>query len=168
MVVRGDQIATAQGHHAQEPVDGTAAAVLGPAGLHLPGGAEQVSCLVDSVAAPKQFGQRHNRGERRGPSTRSFRQVDHVAAEPFRGGQLATVEQADPVPGQRADEQLGLVGATPLSVILRPAPPDCDSPQNLGEKLRLASELELERVAFYHYGLMRLDALDLIREAATT
>jgi hypothetical protein len=61
-----------------------------------------------------------------------------------------------------------LVGETPLSVVLRPAPPDCDSPQNLREKLHLAAELDLARVDFYHYGLMRLDALDVIREAATT
>jgi hypothetical protein len=61
-----------------------------------------------------------------------------------------------------------LVGEAPLNVILRPAPPDCDSPQNLREKIRLAGELNLARVDFYHYGLMRLDALDLIREAATT
>jgi hypothetical protein len=61
-----------------------------------------------------------------------------------------------------------LAGETPLNVVLRPAPPDCDSPQNLREKLRLAGELDLARVDFYHYGLMRLDALDLIREAGTT
>ena len=61
-----------------------------------------------------------------------------------------------------------LAGEAPLSVVLRPAPPDCDSPQNLREKIRLAAELDLARVDFYHYGLMRLDALDLIREAATT
>jgi hypothetical protein len=61
-----------------------------------------------------------------------------------------------------------LAGEAPLSVVLRPAPPDCDTPQNLREKIRLAAELDLARVDFYHYGLMRLDALDLIREAATT
>ena len=61
-----------------------------------------------------------------------------------------------------------LAGEAPLNVVLRPAQPDCDSPQNLREKIRLAAELDLARVDFYHYGLMRLDALDLIREAATT
>jgi hypothetical protein len=61
-----------------------------------------------------------------------------------------------------------LVGETPMSVVLRPAPPDCDSPENLREKFRLAEELNLTRVDFYHYGLMRLDALDVIREAAPT
>jgi hypothetical protein len=52
-----------------------------------------------------------------------------------------------------------------LSVVLRPMPPDCDSASNLREKVALARELGLRRVDFYHYGLMRLDALDLIREA---
>ena len=52
-----------------------------------------------------------------------------------------------------------------LSVVLRPMPPDSESASNLREKVRLARELGLRRVDFYHYGLMRLDALDLIREA---
>jgi hypothetical protein len=52
-----------------------------------------------------------------------------------------------------------------LSVVLRPMPPDCDSAENLREKVSLARELGLRRVDFYHYGLMRLDALDLIGEA---
>jgi hypothetical protein len=55
-----------------------------------------------------------------------------------------------------------------LSVVLRPMPPDCDSAANLREKVRLARDLGLRRVDFYHYGLMRLDALDLIREALAT
>src|SRR5207248_7433837 len=46
-----------------------------------------------------------------------------------------------------------------LSVVLRPMPPDCDSAANLREKVRHARELGLRRVDFYHYGLMRLDAL---------
>jgi hypothetical protein len=61
-----------------------------------------------------------------------------------------------------------LVGEAALNVVLRPARPDCDSPENLREKFRLAEELNLARVDFYHYGLMRLDALDVIREAAPT
>jgi hypothetical protein len=44
-------------------------------------------------------------------------------------------------------------------------PPDSDSASNLREKVRIARELGLRRVDFYHYGLMRLDALDLFREA---
>jgi hypothetical protein len=52
-----------------------------------------------------------------------------------------------------------------LSVVLRPMPPDSGSAPNLREKVRLARKFGLRRVDFYHYGLMRLDALDLIREA---
>jgi hypothetical protein len=52
-----------------------------------------------------------------------------------------------------------------LNVVLRPMLPDCSSPGNLREKLDLARELGLARVDFYHYGLMRLDALDWIRAA---
>jgi hypothetical protein len=55
--------------------------------------------------------------------------------------------------------------ADEVAVVLRPMSPDCDSASNLREKVRLARELGLRRVDFYHYGLMRLDALDLIREA---
>jgi hypothetical protein len=60
-----------------------------------------------------------------------------------------------------------VVGAGGLGVVLRPTLPDCDAPVNLREKVGLARELGLDRVSFYHYGLMRLDALDWIREAVT-
>jgi len=60
-----------------------------------------------------------------------------------------------------------LAGGAALSVVLRPVQPDCDSPENLRQKFRLAGELGLARTDFYHYGLMRLDALDWIREAVT-
>jgi hypothetical protein len=52
-----------------------------------------------------------------------------------------------------------------LGVALRPSPPDCADPANLAEKLRLVSSLGLARVDFYHYGFVRLGALDWIREA---
>jgi len=52
-----------------------------------------------------------------------------------------------------------------LSAALRPTPPDCDSVANLAAKLRVARELELERVDFYHYGFAPLTALDRIGEA---
>ncbi len=57
------------------------------------------------------------------------------------------------------------LGDIPLSVALRPTSPDCDSPANLAEKIRLARELGVERVDFYHYGFVRLEALDWIRAA---
>ena len=60
---------------------------------------------------------------------------------------------------------LDAYGQAAVSVIYRPSTPDCDSPEGLREKVDLARERNLGRVDFYHYGLMRLDALDWIREA---
>jgi hypothetical protein len=60
-----------------------------------------------------------------------------------------------------------LIGDGVLNVVVRPMPPDCDSDQNLRAKLDLVRELGLARVDFYHYGLMRLDALDRIRAATS-
>jgi hypothetical protein len=60
-----------------------------------------------------------------------------------------------------------VTGGGATSVVLRPMPPDCDSAANLREKVELARELGLERVDFYHYGLMPLAALDRIRAAVT-
>jgi hypothetical protein len=71
---------------------------------------------------------------------------------------------ADPA---RVEADLDAYGDAAVSIILRPGPPDCDSAENLREKVALARARELERVDFYHYGLMRLDALDLIRAALT-
>lgn len=56
-------------------------------------------------------------------------------------------------------------GQSDLSVAMRPMDPDCDSPENLAEKLALCRDLGLARVDFYHYGFMRLSALDLIQAA---
>ena len=55
-------------------------------------------------------------------------------------------------------------GEDAVSVIFRPSTPDCDSAEDLRAKVDLARERGLRRVDFYHYGLMRLDALDWIRE----
>ncbi len=52
-----------------------------------------------------------------------------------------------------------------LSAAMRPTLPDCDSTENLAEKLGLARELGLERVDLYHYGFAPLSALDRIRGA---
>lgn len=54
-----------------------------------------------------------------------------------------------------------------LSVALRPMPPDCDGPANLTAKLGLLREYAATWVDFYHYGFMRLEALDWIRSALT-
>ena len=55
-----------------------------------------------------------------------------------------------------------------LSVAMRPMPPDCDSAENLAAKLAVAREQGVTWVDFYHYGFMRLSALDLIREGLRT
>jgi hypothetical protein len=52
-----------------------------------------------------------------------------------------------------------------LAAAMRPTLPDCDSTENLAEKLHLARELGLERVDLYHYGFAPLSALDRIRSA---
>jgi len=52
-----------------------------------------------------------------------------------------------------------------LGVILRPLRPDCESPANLRAKVRVVSDLEVDRLDFYHYGLAPLDALDWINSA---
>lgn len=52
-----------------------------------------------------------------------------------------------------------------LSVALRPMLPDCDSAENMAAKLALLRERGVAWADFYHYGFVRLSALDLIREA---
>jgi hypothetical protein len=69
---------------------------------------------------------------------------------------------ADP---ERVRGDLEAYGDRAVSVVLRPAAPDCDSAENLRAKVALARARGLRRVDFYHYGLMRLDALDRIRAA---
>src|SRR5712692_4582908 len=52
-----------------------------------------------------------------------------------------------------------------LSVIMRPMTPDCDTADNLSRKLDVARAAGCVEAGFYHYGFMRLESLDLIREA---
>jgi hypothetical protein len=59
----------------------------------------------------------------------------------------------------------GVLGGHPFSLVLRPSPPDCETPEDLAAKVALARELGVTRVDFYHYGLVRLEALDWIRTA---
>ena len=60
------------------------------------------------------------------------------------------------------------LGDCPAALALRPSPPDCETPENLAAKVRLARELGVARVDFYHYGFVRLEALDWIRAAVET
>ena len=52
-----------------------------------------------------------------------------------------------------------------LSAAMRPVPPDCLDAANLAAKLAVARAAGVERVDLYHYGLVPLSALDLVREA---
>jgi hypothetical protein len=69
---------------------------------------------------------------------------------------------ADP---ERIHGDLDAYGNAAVSVIFRPSTPDCDSAEDLRVKVDLARDRGLRRVDFYHYGLMRLDALDWIHDA---
>jgi hydrogenase/urease accessory protein HupE len=71
---------------------------------------------------------------------------------------------ADP---ERIRADLDAYGDAAVSIIYRPTTPDCSSPENLRAKVALARARQLERVDFYHYGFMRLDALDWIRAAVS-
>ena len=53
----------------------------------------------------------------------------------------------------------------PLGLVLRPTPPDCVSVVNLRAKVAVARAHGVDRLAFYHYGLMPLEALDWIAAA---
>ena len=63
------------------------------------------------------------------------------------------------------ERDLETYGGDAVSVIFRPSTPDCDSAEKLRAKVDLARDRGLRRVDFYHYGLMRLDALDWIHAA---
>jgi hypothetical protein len=69
---------------------------------------------------------------------------------------------ADP---ERVRGDLDAYGDAAVSIIFRPTTPDCDSPDNLRAKVELARSPLQRRADFYHYGFMRLDALDWIRAA---
>ena len=58
--------------------------------------------------------------------------------------------------------------AAPLSVVLRPGPPDTRTPDSLRQKARLAQSHACAELNFYAYGLYRLQALDQIRTALPT
>ncbi len=52
-----------------------------------------------------------------------------------------------------------------LTVALRPMRPDCTDAENLRAKIPILREQGVAWVDFYHYGFMRLDALDWIQAA---
>lgn len=52
-----------------------------------------------------------------------------------------------------------------LEVIFRPGPPDCGSSGDLRLRLQVARDAGVRHLAFYNYGMLRLEALDWIRAA---
>ena len=86
-----------------------------------------------------------------------------IAAVARACGGLCAVGYANDIERVRGD--LDAYGDAAVSVIFRPTTPDCESPADLRAKVELARERGLRRVDFYHYGLMRLDALDWIHAA---
>ena len=56
----------------------------------------------------------------------------------------------------------------PLSVVLRPGPPDTTTPASLAEKAQLARSYNCTELNFYAYGLYRLQSLTQIRRALPT
>ena len=52
-----------------------------------------------------------------------------------------------------------------LGICVRPSPPDCEEAANLADKVALVRSLGVTRMDFYHYGFLRLGALDWIRAA---
>ena len=91
-----------------------------------------------------------------------------IAAVAAAGGQVEAIGYAADPDRLRFDfsaYRVGVGEAKRLSVIMRPMAPDCDSAQNLAQKLATARELGAVEVGFYHYGFMRLESLDLIRSA---
>ena len=64
------------------------------------------------------------------------------------------------------DAYRAILGAdAKIVVALRPTAPDSTTVENLRSKVDIAIQAEVSRLDFYHYGLMRMDALDRIRSA---
>ena len=64
----------------------------------------------------------------------------------------------------RAYRQL-LPADGPLDVLLRPMPPDSRNGDELAAKVSVLRRYGIRDIAFYHYGLMRLEALGWIAHA---
>lgn len=122
--------------------------------------------LLDASGAAKGYATGHPEGDA-APSIAWRLGVD-VAAVARAGGGIEAIAYAAKPARVRLDLEAyraALPRHGTLSAAFRPMLPDCDSAENLAEKLRLAREFELERVDLYHYGMAPLSALDRIQEA---
>jgi hypothetical protein len=93
--------------------------------------------------------------------------VDWPSFAELSAGVEAFAYAADPerIELDLADYRKRISDTGALSAAMRPVIPDCDSAENLAAKLRIAQELEVQRVDFYHYGFAPLSALDVIGSA---
>jgi hypothetical protein len=57
-----------------------------------------------------------------------------------------------------------VAGDVPLRCALRPGRPDCSGPANLAAKLDALAEREVAGADFYHYGLLPLPAVAMVRD----
>jgi hypothetical protein len=80
-------------------------------------------------------------------------------------GILAYTTSAERVHEELAQYRLVTGDLASSSVVLRPAAPDCQSAQDLVEKVAFCREAGVGRVAFYHYGLFPLRSLGWVRQA---
>jgi hypothetical protein len=125
--------------------------------------------FIDLSGAVKGYASGHPQGDP-APATAWQFGID-VAGVAAAGSQVEAIGYAADPERLRFDLEAyrTIIGpGRPLSVILRPMAPDCDSAENLARKLSVAGEAGVVETGFYHYGFMRLDALDLIREALNT
>jgi hypothetical protein len=103
------------------------------------------------------------------------RSVDVAARDGFGLGRLAGIVDRVSVTAYFADidryrrelvDYVEVLGdASRLEVILRPGPPDCSTSSDLRLRVQVAREAGVRHLAFYNYGMMRLEALEWIRGA---
>jgi hypothetical protein len=80
-------------------------------------------------------------------------------------GMLAYFAEQARLRGEVEAYRQQLAPGTRLEVLLRPMAPDVDSAVALAARLETLRGLNIEDVAFYHYGFMRLESLDWIARA---
>ena len=78
---------------------------------------------------------------------------------------LAYAAEASWIAGDIQAYRAILGDGPPIIAALRPTAPDSTTVENLRSKVELAIQMGVSRLDFYHYGLMRFDALDRIRMA---
>jgi len=78
---------------------------------------------------------------------------------------LGYVPQPEQLRQDIADYRALLPADLPLSVAVRPMPPDCHAPADVAARLRVLHDAGVASAEFYHYGFMRLSNLAWIGQA---